>query len=184
MKRVIETIRGMHSQAVADCHLRLVGEPSPEITRGQLSAAAGRLLNRSIFYDGAAYGDDLVRRYMECDGLVLFSHRENFGNVVAEAMACGKPVFVSEDVDLAPLVVKHNCGLVFRIRNDDDIRAALQAITRMPRAELLGMGRRGRAIAEDEFSFVKFSERLQSLTMSLVVRTESPVVASGVSTSV
>lgn len=42
--------------------------------------------------------EDVVAAYSTCDAFVLPSRHENFGNVVAEAMACGAPVVMSDQV--------------------------------------------------------------------------------------
>jgi glycosyltransferase involved in cell wall biosynthesis len=52
---------------------------------------------------GALYG---------CEAFVLPSHQENFGIAVVEALACGKPVLISDQVNIWPEIVEDGAGLV------------------------------------------------------------------------
>jgi glycosyltransferase involved in cell wall biosynthesis len=52
---------------------------------------------------GALYG---------CEAFVLPSHQENFGIAVVEALACGKPVLISDQVNIWREIVEDRAGLV------------------------------------------------------------------------
>jgi hypothetical protein len=52
---------------------------------------------------GALYG---------CEAFVLPSHQENFGIAVVEALACGKPVLISDQVNIWREIVEDGAGLV------------------------------------------------------------------------
>lgn len=52
---------------------------------------------------GAMYG---------CEAFVLASHQENFGIVVAEALACGRPVLISDQVNICDEVARGGAGIV------------------------------------------------------------------------
>lgn len=61
--------------------------------------------------------------------LALPSRSENFGFVVAEAMAAGRPVIVSDGVGLADTVRSWNCGLVVPVGDSAALAEALLAYT-------------------------------------------------------
>jgi len=52
---------------------------------------------------GALYG---------CEAFVLPSHQENFGIAVVEALACGKLVLISDQVNIGREIVEDGAGLV------------------------------------------------------------------------
>ncbi|MDF7820412.1 glycosyltransferase [Runella sp. MFBS21] len=52
---------------------------------------------------GALYG---------CEAFVLPSHQENFGIAVVEALACGKPVLISDQVNIWREIADGEAGLV------------------------------------------------------------------------
>lgn len=58
------------------------------------------------------------------DLLVLFSHNENFANVIAESLTVGTPVAISTEVGLAPFIVKYDLGWVSAL-NHEAISAVL-----------------------------------------------------------
>lgn len=60
-----------------------------------------------MLLDGAKWG-----AFASCDAFVLPSHQENFGIAVAEALACGRPVLISDQVNIAPEIAADGCGLV------------------------------------------------------------------------
>lgn len=47
-----------------------------------------------------------------CEGFILPSHQENFGIAVVEALACDKPVLISDKVNIWREVRQENAGLV------------------------------------------------------------------------
>jgi glycosyltransferase involved in cell wall biosynthesis len=47
-----------------------------------------------------------------CEAMVLPSHQENFGVVVAEALACGRPALISNQVNIWPEIRDSGAGLV------------------------------------------------------------------------
>ena len=47
-----------------------------------------------------------------CEAFVLPSHQENFGIAVVEALACGKPVLISDQVNIWREIVEDGAGLV------------------------------------------------------------------------
>jgi glycosyltransferase involved in cell wall biosynthesis len=57
-------------------------------------------------------GDAKWGAFAVSDAFVLPSHQENFGIAVAEALACGRPVLISDQVNIAPEIEADGCGLV------------------------------------------------------------------------
>ena len=47
-----------------------------------------------------------------CEAFVLPSHQENFGIAVAEALACGKPVLISNKVNIWREIEQDGAGIV------------------------------------------------------------------------
>jgi len=68
-----------------------------------------RLINELKLHDrvtlaGPLYDEEKLQAFVDADFVVLPSRYESFGNVAAEAIACGTPVLVTDQCGIAPLV--------------------------------------------------------------------------------
>jgi glycosyltransferase involved in cell wall biosynthesis len=75
------------------------------------------VLKDKIHFTGMLNGDAKWGAFYGCDAFVLPSHQENFGIAVAEAMACSKPVLITNKVNIWREIVNGKAGIV----NDDTI---------------------------------------------------------------
>ncbi len=69
---------------------------------------------------------------------------------VAEAMACGLPVVVSQEVGISPRVAQSNAGLTTR-RDPEAVAQAIAALLDHPE-QARAMGARGKCLVAKEFS--------------------------------
>jgi glycosyltransferase involved in cell wall biosynthesis len=65
-----------------------------------------------VHWPGMLKGDAKWGAFAVSDAFVLPSHQENFGIAVAEALACGRPVLISDQVNIAPEIEADGCGIV------------------------------------------------------------------------
>ncbi len=98
--------------------------------------------------------------------LALPSYSENFGNVVAEAMAMGCPVVVTPEVGLAHIVEQSGSGVVA----EGEPRRFAEAINalRDDPARRAAMGARGRLTARRQLSSESVAERFESIYRDVV----------------
>ncbi len=98
--------------------LRLVmAGPNQTGWQAQLQEQAEKLgIAEKITWTGMLSGDLKWGAFQAAEVMVLPSHQENFGIVVAEAMACGVPVLISNKVNIWREVVEDGAGTV---ANDD-----------------------------------------------------------------
>ena len=69
-------------------------------------------LEDSVHFAGMLSGDAKWGAFYGCDSFALPSHQENFGISVAEALACAKPVLISNQVNIWREIKKGGGGLV------------------------------------------------------------------------
>jgi glycosyltransferase involved in cell wall biosynthesis len=99
----------------AQYHLRLAGPPhSPEYLdeMHHLCSAHGLKVGTEVTFPGMVEGRAKWQGLAACSAMILPSHQENFGLVVGEALACGKPVLISNRVNIWPWIVESNAGFV------------------------------------------------------------------------
>jgi glycosyltransferase involved in cell wall biosynthesis len=95
-----------------DLHLVMAG-PGGSHWRDELQAIADMAgVGDRVHWPGMLLGDAKWGAFAACDAFVLPSHQENFGIAVAEALACGRPVLISDQVNIAPEIASDGCGLV------------------------------------------------------------------------
>ncbi len=99
--------------------------------------------------------------YADAQLFVLQSYSENFGNVVAEAMAMGCAVLVSPEVGIASLVQTAGAGVVTDA-TPQPLAAAIRGLLADPvgRSE---MGRRGREAVHQQLSWSGVADQMESL---------------------
>jgi len=79
----------------------------------ELAAMAERAgIAHRVHWPGMLRGDLKWGAYYGCQAFVLPSHQENFGIVVAEALACSKPVLLADKVNIAEDVRRAGAALV------------------------------------------------------------------------
>jgi glycosyltransferase involved in cell wall biosynthesis len=88
--------------------------------------------------------------------LILPSHQENFGLVVAEALASGLPVLVSDQVNTSELIESYGAGFV----EPDTLEGTARLIERWITADWQALSRGARMCFRDHFDIETSSERL------------------------
>lgn len=150
---------------------QMLQEASPDwklVVAGRGEAAHERELRelsksldlQRVVFPGPLYGAAKSRAYFEAELFVLPTHSENFGMVVAEALAHGCPAVVSRGAPWSGLEAE-GCG--WWVSHDVAMLAqSLGAAMRLSAAELSAMGSKGRSWVERDFSWVSVAERMEA----------------------
>lgn len=129
---------------------------------GAARAATDRFgLSHRVSFPGMLRGEEKSRAFSRAGLFVLPSYSENFGIAVAEAMAAGVPVVVSDQVNIHHDISGAGAGIVVPCAVDP-LAAAMAALLADPgaRAE---MGVRGRTLAETRYAWPAIALELESL---------------------
>lgn len=141
--------------------------PDTGIQRGLENRVAARGLSSRVHWPGLVTGDVKWGAFYASDCFLLPSHQENFGIAVAEALACGRPALISDQVNIWPEIDRDGAGLVApdTVEGTRSLLERWLALTELQRRE---MGLRARACFESRYNLdqnvgelVGFFQRMQ-----------------------
>jgi len=128
--------------------------------RKELEALAERLgVAARITWTGSLEGTLKWGAFAASEVFVLPSHQENFGIVVAEALACGLPVIVSDKVNIWREVVSGRAGLV-GADTIEGTKSSLRGWAALSAEEIAALRVRARKCFEEEFDFNRTSKKV------------------------
>ena len=117
-------------------------------------------------------GEAKIKAYQNAKLFVLPTHSENFGIVVAEALACGTPVITTKGAPWEDLET-HECGWWVHI-GVAPLKAALIDAVQLPEAQWEQMGKKGRQLIEQKYSMQAVSEKMYALYQWVLNKGDRP----------
>lgn len=124
----------------------------------EVTELAASLALRRVRFPGPLYGAEKARAYTDASLFVLPTHSENFGMVVAEALAHGCPAVVSRGAPWPGLVTEDSGWWVDH--KVESVTHALNAAMSLSAEDLALMGARGRAWMERDFGWTSIGKRM------------------------
>jgi len=107
-------------------------------------------LSNLIVFPGMLSGDAKWGAFYNCSAFILPSHQENFGIAVAEAMACGKPVLVSDQVNIMNEIKENAAGLIAPDTVEGTTRMIEQWLS-MPAQQQIAVGKNAELVFAKHF---------------------------------
>jgi glycosyltransferase involved in cell wall biosynthesis len=149
-KGVIELVQAWAQVRPSGWRLVLAG-PGEIGHRRSVRAELDRLGLDEVELRGPVDDEDKWQLYRAADLFVLPSHSENFGLVVAEALASAVPVITTRGTPWAE-VVERGCGWCIEM-SVDALQSVLREATALGREGLASMGERGRRWVESRYAW-------------------------------
>jgi glycosyltransferase involved in cell wall biosynthesis len=124
----------------------------------EIQALVATLGVQRVTFPGPLYGEAKTQAYFAADLFVLPTHSENFGMVVAEALAHGCPAVVSRGAPWSGLD-EEGCG--WWVSNTvATLTASLDLAMQLPSVQLNQMGLCGRAWMERDFGWNAIGKKM------------------------
>jgi glycosyltransferase involved in cell wall biosynthesis len=95
-----------------DLHLVMAGPDDHAFGQKMKALVASLGLAKNVTWTGMVSGDLKWGAFHASDAFVLTSHQENFGIAVVEALACGVPVLISNQVNIWREIQQAGAGFV------------------------------------------------------------------------
>jgi glycosyltransferase involved in cell wall biosynthesis len=158
---------------VAEVDLVVAG-PDQAGTQPKLQRLAEELgIASRVHWPGILGGDLKWGALRASEALVLPSHQENFGTAVVESLAVGRPVLISNQVNIWPEIEGDGVGLV-----DDDTAEGTERLLRrwfeLPAAERNAMAARARATFINRYAMSQTAEAINQVFLAAKQGTERP----------
>ncbi len=129
----------------------VVAGPNDHPYGEEMKSLAARLgIADRITWTGMLTGDLKWGAFYHAAAFTLPSHQENFGIAVAEALACGVPVLISDKVNIWREIADDRAGYV----GNDDLSSTVQILARWletPAGERAAMAERARRCFQTRF---------------------------------
>jgi glycosyltransferase involved in cell wall biosynthesis len=150
------------AKAHPDVHLVMAG-PCHDDWSDDLRRLAHELdIAERITWTGMLAGDNKWGAFHAAEAFVLPSHQENFGIAVAEALACGVPVLISDQVQIWREIARDSAGLV----EHDDLQGTKQLLGRwlqLNPAQRIAFSAQARKCFEQRFESGMAAKKLMSI---------------------
>ena len=111
-KKNIESLLRALARLPETVRLQIAGNGAPDYVRRLQALAAELGLGTRVEWLGYVEGARKAAVLERAHAFVLPSHSENFGIAVVEALACGLPCVVSQQVAIAPAIAQAHAGIV------------------------------------------------------------------------
>lgn len=133
-----------HARETPDAHLLMAGPDKGNWQPVLQSIAQSHGIAQRISWPGMLQGSLKWGAFYASDVFVLPSHQENFGVSVAEALACGLPVLVSDKVNVWREIEADRAGLVApdTVAGTQRLFATWRALDEPARAAMRAQARR------------------------------------------
>lgn len=118
-------------------------------------------IKSQVEFRGYLEGEEKVKVFSSSEIFVLPSYQESFGLAVAEAMAAGLPVVVTEQVGIAPEIQEYGAGIVVK-NSPDSLKEGLLKLLQDPMLRFR-MGEAGRRLVSEKFSWEIVARQLVQL---------------------
>ncbi len=139
----------------------------------QLKAQTQKLgLSSSVSFPGHYFDESKISAFQQADLFILPSHSENFGIVIAEALAYGLPVITTRETPWQVLEEK-NCGW-WVDASPEAIAFALEKAFRLEPTDLHAMGQRGKALVEEKYLWPKIARQMLKFYHWIIDESEKP----------
>jgi glycosyltransferase involved in cell wall biosynthesis len=129
-------------------------------------------LSPSFSFVGPVDGQAKWELYRSADLFVLPSHSENFGLVIAEALASGLPVITTKGTPWE-LLWRERCGWWVEV-GVEPLAQALREAFALGDIERREMGGRGRRVVEQEYTWTAVAKQMASVYRWLLGQTDRP----------
>ena len=122
-----ELIRAFAALENSSLHLVLAGPCADRDYLQRLERLTSALGgNETITFSGMLTGNLKWGAFAAAEAFILPSHQENFGIAVVEALACGTPVLISNQVNIWREIVDEGCGYA----EEDDVAGTRRLLER------------------------------------------------------
>lgn len=145
--------------------IKIAGECEDDYIN-ELKALATKLgVTDMVQFLGGVYDDEKWKLYKEASLFVLPTHSENFGIVVAEALACEVPVITTKGTPWHELE-SHHCGWWTEVGKEPTKQALLKFLKKTEE-EIEVMGQNGRKLIEEKYSCPVIAQQFVEMYKSL-----------------
>ena len=139
----------------------VAGNDDEEYTPKLMALAAKNGVADRIQFVGPVYGGAKSWLLSRASFLIVPSYSENFGNVVLEGLAHGRPALMTPEVGVAADVRDHGAGVV--AEGTPEVFGRALAGLAAGDAQRQDMGRRGLALIEQQFGWPAVAARMEQV---------------------
>jgi glycosyltransferase involved in cell wall biosynthesis len=172
-KGLVNLVRAWHAAAPGDEWRLVIAGPDECGHRCDVERLVGQLaLERQVTFRGEVSNENKWSLYRSADVCVLPSFSENFGLVVAEALAVGTPVLTTTG---APWRELPEIGAGWQVEPSvEALGEAIRRITDGSREELAKMGRRGAEWVRRRFAWKDIAQQMNEVYWWLLNEGDTP----------
>ena len=171
VERIIEALALLSREEQAQCELVLMGsgDAAYELLLRQRAEQYG--LN-NVQFTGFVSGQEKEKQLAGLSALFVPSDFENFGMIIAEALACGTPVFASTGTPWK-ILAEQECGW-WQEPTAENIADVMRQILAMSPKNIDEMGEKGRMLVEESFSAERVAQQMAVLYQWIVIGKSKP----------
>jgi len=134
-----------------DAKLVIVGPDNDNYGEQVRAWVSERNLESQVIFEGHLDSNDVIQAYVDADVFVLPSYTENFGITIVEAMACGLPVVISDQVNIHQEIAETGGGLITHCVADEVASALCELLADKEKRSI--MGKKGRFAAKELYDW-------------------------------